>query len=691
MSSNNRAKWTRIARFGNTFPEAVPETLAFLDKALDKTNKVINVIEKAAKLVARLITSPIDVIGIITKTILDVFMKLVKETITLGGAMIVITPTKRSRKRYINILSDKNPFYVPAMTPREAFNELKASFTNTKDPFRPKWGSTIKATGFGILLSFPTPDGLVKVIRGFNEFIDLKDFKELADDYTSTLNQIEEDIKSQGKDTVEKPLFSISNVNFRTKKTGKIGNITFDYAVPQYEGELPTPHWVGLDITNFVFIDVFLKKMDEITENITRINDSNSKAAQDLVDAIFKRIKKLRDLVKIVYDAVSSLMIELDSTGIWIFTIPPDIGGVSYIMTAIENSIRSAVPTDNSIEVINALDSVNFSALFFAGASAGVNLDAWNNLISGSFEKMAESINAEFALEQPNMNFTVVPDPTDRIYPFGTELNLKVVMSNPDPDVRYSFRIFDDKGNVLSKNTDFSNASGIPNVSRYKVPFIKPNVGSNERIGTIKYTLEITLTQVGTGAIYAPVVKNYNFYVSDVITDYNGVIDNNGSPVNVTFPDGSSGIIIIIDNTAPSGGVPIGTVYVGEGGTYELGDIISQLGDNITIIYQGTDGEFLEIPLINNKGYEVRYYVVLPLPSKTIITNLPAKICIDVEGALLFRKKGDSEFTLIPLPSCFEIKEEGIYEYYYYTDATGWIGPKEINVMVGVQDRNNIC
>ena len=76
MSSNSRAKWTRIARFGNTFPEAVPETLAFLGKALDKTNKVINVIEKAAKLVARLITSPVDVIGIITKTILEILKSI---------------------------------------------------------------------------------------------------------------------------------------------------------------------------------------------------------------------------------------------------------------------------------------------------------------------------------------------------------------------------------------------------------------------------------------------------------------------------------------------------------------------------------------------------------------------------------------------------------------------------------------
>lgn len=102
--------------------------------------------------------------------------------------------------------SDRPEMTIPVMTPVEAFEELKASFFNRKDVYRPQWSTSTTVVGFGLLLVSGSGDtgAIADTLNSWNIFKDLldeasgRDLRESLDKFSKISEQYKEDLIRSG-------------------------------------------------------------------------------------------------------------------------------------------------------------------------------------------------------------------------------------------------------------------------------------------------------------------------------------------------------------------------------------------------------------------------------------------------------------------------------------------------------------
>lgn len=688
--SSNTAQWAALPNLSSLAPTAVTDALSSISGVLDKANDVLNFIENLLGVVEKLLVSPGDILSTFLDSYLKAIIQVIQDSLSLGGGLICIHPFNRMNRRYTaNLFPDPWKILVPVMTPQEAFNELYASFNNTADPYRPQWTNDTIVTGLGFLITAPDPTGFLNVISALGQLIDIKEFNDVITHYKKSVTQWAQDTEKQtGKSLALAPfdITGITDLKYKETTTTTPGGKVTTKTVLVGNNPLPRLHWWGLSISNFTILRQITSTFEYAITALSNLIKTNDKAIAEIITALLNKVKALQNLVQVVFNAIETLLISLNSTGLYYFEIPQGAGGVSYIKTAIQQSL-SAPSSTGAKEVKNLLNTSNFSMLFFMGASTGVNLDAWDKLFKNAFNSVSAeitSIENSFA----NISYAVLPEFKGAVFNFGETITLRVssAESTAQHPLYYTYSMSDNKGNVVSSFTNtniLSNAARV-NSSAFNVTFIKPTtVQDSNAVGIIPYSVTInifdglTINQTYTAS----------FSVTDTVTKLNTSI-RSGAPLTLT--SATSATAAIVNTTTPSGGYPLEKVYISPGSTVSLGTSISSFATNLALQYN--DGvSTLIIPIQNNLGYNIVDISAPPIPGSFRFLTFPAKICFNFPGIIKYAVAGSSNFIYVTLPACIVVQNNTTYDYYLYTAATGWSGLLSFSVITQANEGAQVC
>jgi hypothetical protein len=751
MSSNTTVEWNSLLSLGNSAPEGwgLEDFTDGMDDVLTNANKVIDVIEDLVNFVSPFLVAPTDITATIIREYSKPVLKVLRDSLSIGGGFIVIHPYNRTNRRLVNIFTEKTPFYIPAMTPREAFNELYSSFRNTKDPFRPQWTENINTAGVGLLMTALDVKGLVPLVQSFSKLIDMKEFKDIMDSYRSDMEKVYIEATRLGLRSPDKAPDFLTDAqkaewNASIEKRRELqtkhalyvgatarqdisniftewggGRIQFDigraggsrsYPALVHNSNLPRLHWWALNISNFTVLKKMVDRLEEIIETLLAFVEKNDKFIDNIIATLLKKVRALRNLVQSAYDMLEGIAISLNSTGIYAFAIPKtpagQKGGVDYIISSLKSSLSNP-QTDDAKAVASLLDDTNNTILFFAGASTSVNLDAWMDLFDKAFLNTKNSVKSY--TERKALNFTVLPNLEGAVIPFNKGFTLRVLSagSTNTTQLYYTYKITSNTGVVHSKNMDTNIFSAAQvNSSTFDIRFTNPsNVTS-----TVPYTLQVNVfNSVSSGW---PDRATFKFQVSNVATlpdpavagEGGGELGGSDGDVGLSGGDsgevgeasrsvGAGGTLAYIDPDSPTSKEVITTTSFSgtQFGFTDLPPFVSPVQVRLTT----NDGYSLTFPIINNAGYNVQE-VNLPIKTKYAFETYPSKLFLPMEGAIAYRIEGTDEWLYMTLPNYLTFEEGVGIEYMLYLLAGGngnnnWQGPFNINLLDAEEGEVNVC
>lgn len=749
MSSNTTVQWNSQLSLGNAAPDGweLEDFTKNMDDVLTNANKVIDVIEGLVNLASPFITGPTDIVASIIKEFSKPVLTVLRDSLSIGGSFIVIHPFNRMKRRMANILTDEVPFYLPAMTPREAFAELYASFSNTKDPYRPQWTSNINTAGVGVLITLPDVKGFVSLMQSFGKLIDMKDFTDALDTYENSMYEAYasatkaglmdssetvpsflssehqeslREVQSKFRETNTKSVLEELGSQTKTDMTNlweswKPSKISYDFGSSGYgnypdlvsDKPLPRLHWRGLNISNFTILKQMVDRIEEVIKTLLGFIEVNDKLIDSIMETLLKKVKALRGLVKTAYDLMEGIAISIYSSGIYAFVIPQtpegETGGVNYIINSLKASLSN--PPDSAAKTVSSLlDDSDNTVLFFAGAGVVPNLDAWVKLFGDAFMNVGKTV-LTFA-QRNELSFSVLPDLDGTTIPFNEGFTLKVLSasSTNDNQLYYTYEIKSKKGTVHSSATSiniFGDAAKV-NSSTFKIRFLNPtNVASTE-----DYSIKITVFN----AKLEQTSVTYDFSVSNVATLSSDTVNSEGGAARGTITSGNpqarglsggaevglgvdGGVIQLIDPRSPTG-----TEIIQESSFTGIEFAISSLppfDDPLILKVITNDGDEVSFPINNDTGYSV-LPVTIPIKSKYSFDTYPAKLYFDFEGTIAYRLVGSVEWVYITLPGSIPFEGNGTIEYkVFMIDGSegnnNWKGPFTIKIGKTVPGEINVC
>lgn len=683
MSSNStaRAEWQQPINLHQTAPDALTDATETLKGVLEKTNSIIEIIENIVKVAASTFSGPTDILSFLIKQYMASTLKVLQDSLSLGAGMIVIHPYNRMNQRQVNIFTKESPCMINAMTPAEAFTELYDSFSNKKDPYRPRWTDNVRVTGLGVLVVSPDPAGLVTILSGIQKLFDFKEFKQVTDKYVDALQSLEVDAKQQN---LSEPFsFDISGVTGMGFKNidYTFGAKTGKYQSLLHSNTLPSLHWYGLSLSNLTFLDQVIKKMETIIGMIVKFSDAQSNIIKNFANVLLRKIQAIKAIVKSIYDFTVGIMVALDSTGFYVFTIPVtpsgEKGGVNYVINSLKNSLSS--PSSEAEKAVAAtLNASDFSALLFMGTSVDINTTAWEDLFASTLTSVTSF--ADNRLGPPN--FTVLPELQGAVFNSGDSFNLKVVStdSTPSNPLYFTYSIKDSSGKLLSEFTTVNvldeNIAKV-NQSSFKIPL--PKLTSSDAT-SVEYTASIRVfNSLGIGTSV-----EYTFLLTNVVTVISSTLDSSGNGVKVISNGGGS--LSLVD---PSGDVTQ-KVYTSGGGV-SVGTGAQPLVD-MGVVFTTEDGESISIKTRNDTGYDVKEVDSLPMKTIFRFETFPGRISININGALCYREAGSTgAWTYIALPGALTISDSTNLDIMIYTDDAGWQGPYTLDMSIATDGATNVC
>lgn len=742
MSSSTTVQWNSQLSLGNVAPEewGLEEFVASSSDIAKQINSVLDIIQNLIETLSPFIVAPSDIIATLLREFSKPFLTMFQDALSFGGGFIVIHPYNRINKRYINVFSEKIPFYLPSMTPREAFSELYASFENKADPFRPHWGDNIKVAGAGVLITLPSVKGFVKLIKSFNKLINIKEFNDVLQKYQEDMGNIyteatvaglrsdnnppeylSEDQKIewlQNKETrrklqteaslnlgdsINSDLTSLftewreSNISFNFGSRGGTGS----YPTLTNSDTLPSLHWWSLSLNNFTFLKAMVDRLDKSIKTILNISEANNKLIDNVVKALLKKIKALREIIQEVNSLIEGFAISVASSGIYAFVLPPtpegETGGVNYIIDSLKQSLSDPSGED-ARKVATILDSSENTLLFFSAASTGINLTAWSQLFTNAFLNISQTSLPFIQLQQ--LQFTILPNLNNTVLPFNQSFVLRVVSSSSTNtnQLYYTYKIISSSGvehsSYLSRNI-LSDAAKV-NSTTFAINFPNPlNVPSTEY-----YTIEISVFDVllNTSSI------TYNFQISNIATLSRVTVNEEESSLLTInkftkdsalgkTSDGLSGGFVEIIDTSSSGKNVIRKDYFGSD-TYLIGSL-PPFVDPINIEVSTNSGNSVSFQVVNDTGYEV-LSTSFPIKSKYSFASYPGKLYIDEPGALAYRVKGSEAWNYLSLPSSILFSEDIEIEYMIYplngvSGNNNWLGPYTIKTGLLEEGESSLC
>lgn len=710
MPSN--VTWEKTPKIALLPPEEVTKALTETKKVVDGANSLLNTIEGILNFVSPFITKGADLVALALGVVSTTLNTLMKDVFGLGGGYILIHPFNRKNKTYKKIGVDVASITIPTMTPKEAFDELAASFNNVNDPLRPRWTKNNKVAGWGLLITTEVPAPFVEVMNTFSTIFSIgDDFKQIADTMDKAVRNAVNDVVTQCTTTqtdssyMNKTLWSAYREQNKNKSlllgpdvvdTWNSGGLTptdikmQDFLAHAATTDLTTyktttrdiidmtgkswttaegagknlsiiatdifindAHWEGLSLENITFFKEITAKLDEFTKTLSSMVSTSSAAIVETIKAITRRIKVIVKFINDIYDVIAPLISMLgdSNTAIYIFFIPSGVGGVEYITGSIRSSIES--PTSDSAKALQTCyTSNNFSALLFAAASTEIDLSAWEAFYKNAWTDMEGKVKEIEALGIP-YDFTVSPTIEGTVFDIQDTIKLKVYSteSSSQKQMYYEYTVYDDQDKVVVTNV----SSGIY-WSKYKV-----NI-TEESIQAFKLATAQTRTP-STLQPYKLVVKTY--------------YDLQALPVEKTF-----NFSVAIKNLATTSESTNPVVGTNDNGITTVTD------ETITVFDDGTGVTISEIT--GTTSTDTIPVDIEKMPPTVVSTVFPVPFVVSGDGSFTYRKKGDTEWIgPLPLPSTINL---GSGEFEYRTCIDGvWSDTLILKTRVGDPNVPTIC
>jgi hypothetical protein len=696
---SNNVTWIKTPSLVQVAPKEVTDVLTTIEGVTKVINDALNIVIGILEFIKAFFSGGADFIIDLLKSFMTPFITMLQDILGLGGGLIFIHPFNRMNKRTVN--ASKTPgllMNIPAMNAQEALNEFYASFSNQNDPFRPQWSANSYAAGIGFLLVCPEPKGLLDIVNAFLQIIDIKEFQGVVSSYTKNLTAWAKDTEVQfgpiAKNFTKFDITGLHEKNITTMSAAGNNPVPITKTKLVFDESLPSLHWYGLSLSNFMTLSSIQDGIELLIEKLLSFLQTTDNAIVAFIDILIKKIKAIQEIVQIVSDMVSGFIVSLSTSGLYTFIIPQGLGGTDYIINQLKDSIAHPQGGDAST-LKNQLTTHDFCALFFMGASVGVNLSAWESMIAGAFDTTSEAAVALSNLLFSKVNYTVIPDFKNKVFNFNTPITLQVVSqdSTPNTQLYYTYSITGD-GTLIAANTlklvGESLKVNIDSVPLYfplpsiDAPITPANITSVSNVLSSTYTITIEIFDFLTvNEIYTT-----SFNVIDSASDIKTRVDNNHV---ISLTSKSGGNVSIVNSNHPSGGYALEKSYVSPGNTIELGSLTPPFNDGLLLSYSGSDGSSFTTPIQNNVGYRVADLDSLPIPNSFRFLTLPGKICFNFEGALKIKGPTDSDYTYITLPACITISILGNFTYYLFTTETGWQGPFTFGVVEQVIEGTQIC
>ena len=672
--------WQAQANLNQIIPAQISTALNDINSFLNEANGIIAIIQTIVTDLGFLFTSPLELLITILKNFSGPIVQVLTDALGLGGGFIIIHPWNRITKRYKNVSNNSLfPLPIPAMNVREAFNELYASFTNTKDPYRPQWGTNDKVTGMGMLVVSPDPSSFLNIVAAMQELLNFKEFGDIIDKYTKDalawFNDTKHQIGAIAPTFAPFDIKGISDLQFRNI-VGSNGTLQSPIVSAN---PLPSLHWFGLSVSNLTFLSQVAGGIELLINKILSLLETSDNAVGEFVKVLFKKITSLQNLIQVITSALTSFLISLQSTGLYFFEISQGTGGVQYVISQLQQSLSH--PSGDGVTVASHLTDSDFCLLFFMGASTGVDLNAWEALFKNAFDNTTAAALA--LVNQVIGNYSVVPDFRNKVFFFDTPITLNVTSqdSSPSHQFYYTYKVIDEKGNIV-------------------VSFLNKIIGGNTlRVNSTPTTLTFKHTNVST-VTYTIIIEIFDFVsisttytatftVTNSVSSLSTTLDSSNRALCVTAKQ--QGTLKITSKNHPAGGYALESLPVQSGTTACVGTTIGPAQTGLQLTFDGSDNTSFSTDITNNLSYRIGNVYSLPIPSSFRFLTFPGKLCFQFTGALKYQAVGDTTWTYVTLPSCILIPSLGCYNYYIFTPTTGWSSQLQFCVVQQANEGTQVC
>jgi hypothetical protein len=591
------AKWTKQNFLGPSFPKTLKDAAQNLSKGAGKLTEFISSMEEISASIEKFLQTYLDPIAPFMKGFTKILDTITKDIFSVGGAAIIITPWNRINKRYItffpslsrkkilppdetalstddadnSMITTTPSIDLPAMTPAEAFSELRSSFSNTKDPYRPRWTANVKTSGSGFLIvgGLQNPEAMIRAIYALAAWFDFPEFKKMLNSYTKAM-------ESYIKDLEESPDHIVAASTLKNKGTFTLIKSPFSFAKQKSKSirkkdyfdkfilaeDLPELHWYGLSVENIPYLKLMTDSIFMLLEWVNKSLEKTTSAVWELFYALKNRIFSLVYLVSNILSALESIYNTLSLTDVYSFSIEPEFGGVDHIIQSLQKSINSPANEDAN-DIAKAWVTSQQTILFFMGAGGEINTKAW--------EQMFENLLPTDPDTDDNY-YTLIGISDGAIYPLKKVFSIQ--FASEEPDLKFAFRVKNSSGKSLFKKEDYVNAPVLANTV----------AGEFVLKAEDKYTLEVDVYNKSNKKLISDV---YNFELSSLISDE--IASPQNPPLSLSISD--VGTTVTLLNSA--GGIVETLIVFDPFNPILIGQTINK-GGVFRLVIVGSDGRRVE-------------------------------------------------------------------------------------------------
>lgn len=688
--SYKKAKWAVIAS-GKAASNKVGSFGRNIQAATKTLTALVSKIDEAMRFVESFLQTYIDPVAPFIEKIRSLFIAYANDILGIGGGVIFITPKNRMNPRTISFRASQpgnnnyefdkvhlsreasNSFYltippidIPAMSPAEAFLELKNSFNNTNDPFRPRWTPLSTTTGFGILIATADVKGIgpfIKSLEAFANFFDFSDIKETLDGYRKDFSTYAKDLEESMYKSAAQTLRGSGIVADVVEEEyyNENGKFVKSLTLSKYrlQQELPSLHWYGLSVENIPGFRTIVDQITTLLDWALQVTQKVSSAIWELFEIIKKRIYTLVTLVQNVLDAMGAMFSLFYLGDAYAFVVEPEAGGIDHLIQSIQTSIQNPETTE-AADVAKIWTTADLSVLMFAAAGAP-NRNAWKLLARATLGASEDE-------EDLSPQFAVSGIVSEGIYPINTLFTLEFV--SEDEDINFTYNVHDKEGKILSRWEDYITFKLARNVPL--TPFMISEEG--------EYTLEVTAYS-STYPFDEATATVYPFKVSSLVTSPL-LPPIKEAPISLTLADDFEGTVEIRSATT---GKTYDKSKIYSGGEVVLGQTLSESG-LFDIIITSLDGTSVVSRSVIDSRYPVTH--INTLQPKIYVPSLPYAVKFS-DFAKVVKIFIDGQWMTISLPGYIIFSEYACFKIRYFQEGT-W---RETVVCTSATDTSfkNIC
>lgn len=712
--SSETPKWTALPTIGNSGLVDFRDLFAQIEENNQRIAGVLSTVERLANIILPFFGSLSDITAILIKGFAKAFQQILSEIRGAGGQFILIHPYNSVIRRTTNI-GGVSPLElkIPSLSPREAFSEFAASFNNTSDTSRPQWAATSTATGVGLLLTAPNPEGLANLMNVFAQVTAIADFQKMPTKIAETTEAFKQDIKIQGltSEWQESATVTSGTIQSISREAKFIGSQGAYYAAKQATIALRKKgtelKWHGLTLGNVPFIKETLDYLDKFAESLYKMSDGANNAIQDTIQAIFTKIKNLQNLITEIYNMLVRVTQTIEATGVYLIQIPPAVGGTGYITSSIESALASS-KDPSIIQLRQSLDSIKFSAFFFMGA-AGPTATQWSNLfysvwntaeaqLVGSIGNTAIQLSEEPTVQSLSaatlqslkrwLASGGTPINENTIIPKDKSLSIGVIppINQTDP-LTFSFSAKDgETGSSLRSFTSSDTNKAVAGISSFAVP--------------MSDSIALTLSTPSSTYIPEAIDLAFALRTSPFLSAPLSTVANE-TPFNVNLPSSFIGTIYLYRKTArgekflvekqvvyqPQGPIPVGITL--STGNYICSMVIAEQGQELseeidlaidsTVVVREMNDSIFDTAL----GQAYMYVPAFPVRFKLVSNKYT---CFGYEST-----SGLVPHEYVPIPGSILVEENKTFVFSVFDGRSWRSGMKTLFIIQKVTGFSNIC